>query len=109
MDGAGACGAFGHGMSCPCWGKCNAEQNDIAICRGFRIETYCCVGTGRNACATERQKRRQDAGATREKAARQRRRPEASGTNVKVKSAGETPAVREATNTGRSRARALTA
>ena len=56
--------------------RTNGEENDVATCgQAIATEVRRCVGTGRIACATERQ--------------RQMRRPEDSGTKGKRKTKGK--------------------
>ena len=56
-----------------------AKRTPACVSQALAVEVQCCVGTGRNACAT----------------GRQRRRPEASGTRSKSKRAGRMPALQK--------------
>jgi hypothetical protein len=65
MDGAWLLVAFGHGMPCPYWGKCVMRKERVCEMRqAMVIEMWCYVGTGRNACATRRQRRRPEVSGT---------------------------------------------
>ena len=76
-------------MPCPYWENNDEnEERERDGCQALECAPYATWGTGRIACATERQRRNRG----------QRRRPEASGTKGKSnrKRAGETPAVQKA-------------